>query len=218
MGSMYTPCSGRWIAIAAAIAVLAAGCQTESTAPTTPDIQGIVQAAVSATLAARTTTGEVAAGMGAEVKGATGRGVASPVSREGPAAGSSQEIKGGGASVSSTPDRRAPADSTVATPRPSSDACIRPSEASRYYGRRACVRATVLRAVYRPDVRGSPTFIDLSEGFSVVIWGTERSAFRPPPESQFPPGTVVEVTGVIEEYRGHPEIIVSTPSQVRAVR
>ncbi len=196
--------------------VLVAGCYNGTTTAPTPDIPETVQAAVSATLAASTAREEGVAGLGAEVKGATERGVESPVRREDYSAGSSQEAKDRGVSVSSTPDRPVSADSTVATQRPSSDACIHPSEASRYYGRRACVRAAVVRAVYRPDVRGSPTFIDLPDGFSVVIWGSQRSAFRPPPESQFPPGTVVEVTGVIEEYRGHPEIIVSTPSQIRA--
>ncbi len=96
--------------------------------------------------------------------------------------------------------------------------CITTAEARRFYDQRRCVRGTVVQAVYRRDVRGSPTFIDLTDNFSVVVWGSERAAFQPPPEVQFPRGTVIEVTGNIQEFRGAPEIIVREPSQIRAVR
>jgi len=47
----------------------------------------------------------------------------------------------------------------------------------------------------------------------VVIWGTDRSKFKQPPETLYAQHQVC-VTGRIELYHGAPEIIVRSPSQL----
>ncbi len=75
---------------------------------------------------------------------------------------------------------------------------------------------------FATDSRGSPTFLDIGRPypdprrFTVVIWGENRSRFSAPPD-QFYADKTICVTGAIELYRGSPQIIVSSPGQIRAM-
>jgi hypothetical protein len=65
--------------------------------------------------------------------------------------------------------------------------------------------------------RGAPTFINLDQPypnqvFSAVIWIEDRRKFGSP-EQRFA-DREIGVSGVIQMYRGIPEIILRTPSQV----
>jgi hypothetical protein len=65
--------------------------------------------------------------------------------------------------------------------------------------------------------RGAPTFINLDQPypnqvFSAVIWIEDRRKFGSP-EQRFADREIC-VSGVIQMYRGIPEIILRTPSQV----
>jgi len=95
---------------------------------------------------------------------------------------------------------------------------ITPEEASKYIGKTKTVCGEVVSTNYAARSRGQPTFLNLDQPypnqiFTVVIWGSERNKFKSPPEI-FYRGKSVCVTGVIDTYRGKPQIIVRDPSQI----
>lgn len=49
----------------------------------------------------------------------------------------------------------------------------------------------------------------------MVIWGADRPAFNPPPEVLYREKRIC-VTGLIKEFRGRPEVIVSSPAEITA--
>ncbi len=92
------------------------------------------------------------------------------------------------------------------------------SEAYKYAGKNKTVSGTVAAARYAAGSRGQPTFLNFEEPypnhvFGVVIWGSDRSKFETPPDSAFL-GRQLQVTGLIEEYEGKPQIIVTDPEQI----
>lgn len=71
---------------------------------------------------------------------------------------------------------------------------------------------------YATRSNGRPTFIDLghpypNETLTVVIWGSDRARFDPPPESL--QGRRICVSGAVRSYHGRPEIIAYGPGQIR---
>ena len=95
---------------------------------------------------------------------------------------------------------------------------ITPADADKYIGQTKTVCGKVASATYAARSRGQPTFLNLDQPypnhiFTVVIWGSERNKFKSPPETFFK-GKSVCVTGVIDTYRGKPQIIVREPSQI----
>jgi hypothetical protein len=91
-------------------------------------------------------------------------------------------------------------------------------DAAQHVDEEATVCGTVAGAKYAAGARGKPTFLDFERpypaaGFRVVIWGSDRPKFKPPPETAYGQGKVC-VTGKIHLYRGEPEIIVRAPSQL----
>jgi hypothetical protein len=74
------------------------------------------------------------------------------------------------------------------------------------------VRARVVRSYYASTTSGRPTFIDLGHAYpsrsrvTILIWGRNRVNFPRAPELMFRPGTLVCAQGVVELYRGVPEI------------
>jgi len=86
-------------------------------------------------------------------------------------------------------------------------------EAKDHVGEKATVCGTVASEHFAASTKGQPTFINLDEPypkqiFTVLIWGSDRPAFGKIP-------TKLCVTGTISSYRGVPEIIARTPSQIR---
>lgn len=95
---------------------------------------------------------------------------------------------------------------------------ITPAEARSHTGETATVCGVVASTKYAEDVRGRPTFLNLekpypNQVFTVVIWGSDRARFGQP-ERDFA-GANICVTGLIESYKGRPEIIARQPSQIR---
>jgi hypothetical protein len=87
-------------------------------------------------------------------------------------------------------------------------------DAKNHIGENVTVCGTVASEHFAANTKGKPTFINLDEPypkqvFTIVIWGSDRSAF-----GQIP--TKLCITGTISSYRGIPEIIARTPSQVKA--
>jgi hypothetical protein len=87
------------------------------------------------------------------------------------------------------------------------------SQAGHHIGETATVCGTVASEHFAANTKGQPTFINLDEPypkqiFTILIWGSDRSKFGKVPQK-------LCVTGTISSYRGIPEIIARTPSQVR---
>lgn len=94
---------------------------------------------------------------------------------------------------------------------------ITASEASAHIGLTATVCGYVASAKYAYRSKGQPTFLNLDEPyprqvFTALIWGSDRPSFGAP-ETTYA-GRNICVTGRIKSYRGKPEIIVSSPSQI----
>lgn len=98
--------------------------------------------------------------------------------------------------------------------------------ASKYIGQTKAVEGVVVSAKYASTSKGRPTFLNIGKPypelgrFTVLIWGSDRKKF----EMEFPPNPEtyflnkrVQVTGLIEEYKGNVEIILSDPSQIKVV-
>ncbi len=95
---------------------------------------------------------------------------------------------------------------------------IQAEEAAQHIGDVAEVCGHVASAAHFASVRGRPTFLNLErpypdQAFTVVIWGSSRSRFEGPPERLFD-GKSICATGLIETYRGRPQIVVEDPGQI----
>ena len=90
-------------------------------------------------------------------------------------------------------------------------------QARAHIGEQATVCGVVYGGYYARSSRGRPTFINLdgaypNQKFTIVIWGDDRHKFRSP-ERRYQNKKIC-VKGVIESYRGVPQIIVSERSQI----
>ena len=95
---------------------------------------------------------------------------------------------------------------------------ITAAEAKQHVGEFTTVVGTVVSGKYISRSKGKPTFLNLdkpypNQVFTILIWGSDRSKFKQPPESLYY-GKKIAVTGVIIEYKGITEIIVRNPSQI----
>lgn len=95
---------------------------------------------------------------------------------------------------------------------------ISAADARKHIGETATVCGQVASAHYGATTRGRPTFLNLDSAypnqvFTVVIWGSDRSKFGDP-EQKYASKRIC-VTGPITEYRGVPEQVAHSPSQVR---
>jgi hypothetical protein len=90
-------------------------------------------------------------------------------------------------------------------------------QAKNHFRETATVCGVVVSTTYSASSRRSPTFLDLDhpyphQPFTIVIWGDDRAKFGAP-EAIYAHKRVC-VTGWIEEYRGKPEIVATSPSQI----
>ncbi len=79
-------------------------------------------------------------------------------------------------------------------------------------------KVTVCAKVYGTKALEKVTFLDLGAAYpnsllSVVIFAKERNNFKEAPDVMYADKNIC-VTGVIKEYKGKPEIIVSTPGEI----
>ena len=91
-------------------------------------------------------------------------------------------------------------------------------QASNHIGEYATVCGTVSGSHYATSSRGQPTFINLdgsypNQSFTIVIWGSDRHKFISP-EKKYNHKKIC-ATGVIDEYRGTPQIVVQNKSQIK---
>jgi hypothetical protein len=95
---------------------------------------------------------------------------------------------------------------------------ISAAQARDHVGEKATVCGQVVSTHYAASSRGSPTFLNLDEPypnqiFTVVIWGSDRPKFGTP-ESTYE-NTHMCASGVIDSYRGVPQIVAPEPRQLR---
>ncbi len=95
---------------------------------------------------------------------------------------------------------------------------VNPIDAHKFVGKEKTVCGIVASATYAIRSRGQPTFLNLDEPypnqiFTVVIWGSDRKKFENFPET-FLKGKRICVTGIIETYRGKPQIVIHGPDQI----
>ena len=99
---------------------------------------------------------------------------------------------------------------------------ISPNQAIDHIGEYKTVKGLVASAKYLSRVKGRPTFLNLDKAypnqvFTIVIWGDTRDQFSEHPE-YFYRGKNITVSGIIIEYKGIAEIIVSDPNQINLVK
>ncbi|MFP4228467.1 MAG: hypothetical protein ACLFTE_06535 [Salinivenus sp.] len=96
---------------------------------------------------------------------------------------------------------------------------IAAADAHQHAGARATVCGRVAEVEWLRDIEGEPTFVNLGgahpeQSFTAVIWGDDRAGWDDPPAALYE-GRSVCVTGTIEQHEGTPQIVVSSPRQVR---
>jgi DNA/RNA endonuclease YhcR with UshA esterase domain len=91
-------------------------------------------------------------------------------------------------------------------------------QAKNHIGDNATVCGLVVSAEFVESDQRSPTFLDLDhprpdQPFTIVIWGHHREKFGTPDVTLA--NKRVCVTGMIQDFRGTPEIVATDPSQIR---
>ena len=94
---------------------------------------------------------------------------------------------------------------------------ISPDQAASHVGQTETVCGTVASTHYAPRSHGQPTFLNLghaypNEDFTAVIWGENKAQFGTPEDLE---GHRICVTGAIKLYRGKPEVILESSSQLK---
>ncbi|HMB69172.1 MAG TPA: hypothetical protein VKU85_07660 [bacterium] len=92
------------------------------------------------------------------------------------------------------------------------------SDAHRHVGKVVTVCGHVEDTAWMERVRGRPTFLNLGgtypqHTFTVVIWDDVRGRFETAPHVKFA-GADICVTGLVETYKGKPQIIVRDPDKL----
>ena len=121
----------------------------------------------------------------------------------------------------SSPSQKAPSYSTSKTAS-TGGTSIRASEASRHVGSRKIVCGPIVDTRYATSSNGKPTFLNFDKAypnhpFVVVIWGSDRGKFPDKPERHYK-GSNVCASGLIESYKGKPQIIARSESQLEVQR
>ncbi len=98
-------------------------------------------------------------------------------------------------------------------------------EAGNYIGQYKIVEGIIVDSYYARNSKGKPTFLNFHKPykgyFTCLIWGSDRAKFieefHSDPETYFL-SKRVQATGLIEEYKGAPEMILADPSQIKVIR
>jgi hypothetical protein len=96
---------------------------------------------------------------------------------------------------------------------------ISAEEATEHVGQHAEVCGPVAEVVQVRDVGGKPTFINLGgahpdQSVTALIWEAERTKWDTAPEALYENRSIC-VTGTVERHEGTPQIVVSSPTQIR---
>jgi len=96
---------------------------------------------------------------------------------------------------------------------------VSPEEATQYSGQRTEVCGEVAEVTYVSRIGGNPTFINLGEthpdqSFTALIWEDDRRSWNEAPEGRYGEEEIC-VTGTVRLHEGTPQIVVSSPRQIR---
>jgi DNA/RNA endonuclease YhcR with UshA esterase domain len=91
------------------------------------------------------------------------------------------------------------------------------AQAAQHVGERTTVCGIVASTKYLSSSRSKPTFLNIGkpypdEDFTVVIWPEDRAKFGHPEDTML--NKNICVTGLIELYKGKPEIIARSANQI----
>ncbi len=98
---------------------------------------------------------------------------------------------------------------------PISAQTISASEAKNHVGEKATICGKVASERTATSSRGEPTFINLdaaypNQVFTILVWGDDRQTVGKLPTE----GSRVCATGLIQDYKGVPEIVVKSSGQL----
>jgi len=99
---------------------------------------------------------------------------------------------------------------------------VAPDAAGEYVGQRAEVCGRVAEVSQIQDIDGRPTFINLGgahpgQPFTAVIWAEDRVRWDTAPAVLYGRRSIC-VTGTVQHHEGTPQIVVSSPAQIRRRR
>ncbi|MDA9890823.1 hypothetical protein N9D51_01370 [Actinomycetota bacterium] len=122
-------------------------------------------------------------------------------------------------SETSSPSLASTATSTPLTTLNSCPGAIPWDQAYENVGGRATIEGPIVSTSYASGSRGQPTFLNVGkpypgpDRFTVVIWGYDRANFLFAPEVEYDNKTIC-VTGLVETYKGSPQIVADTASDI----
>lgn len=87
-------------------------------------------------------------------------------------------------------------------------------DAGSYYGKYMTIEGVIVSGKCLPKVCFLNFDKDYRTTFAAVIFTSDLSKFPPNPD-QFYRNKKVQVTGIIKEYKGKPEIILKGPDQIK---
>ena len=95
---------------------------------------------------------------------------------------------------------------------------IQPETIAEHVGDSVSLTAKVYSTRYFENAKDAPTLLNLGAAFphqllTVVIYGTERKNFSEAPENFYKDKTI-RITGKVELYKGKPQIVAKTSSQI----
>lgn len=131
-------------------------------------------------------------------------------------------LSGCGSGAPSDNSGQSPASDAGALGAQTLDACpdsVPWDQAHSYIGEQISVEGPVTGTVYASESRGKPTFLNIGMDypdparFVIVIWGYDRDNFSFAPEVTYESKRIC-VTGVVEMYKGVPEIIADSASDI----
>ena len=91
-----------------------------------------------------------------------------------------------------------------------------------HIGELVTITGPTISTVYASESRGQPTFLNIGRTypdpgrFTVVIWGYNRDSFPFAPEVGYHDKTIC-VTGLVETYKGIPQIVADRASDIEIV-
>ena len=90
-------------------------------------------------------------------------------------------------------------------------------DAASYYGKYMTVEGIIVSGKCLPKVCFLNFDKDYRTTFTAVIFASDLTKFPPNPD-QFYHNKKVQVTGIIKEYKGKPEIILKEPDQIKITK
>ena len=100
------------------------------------------------------------------------------------------------------------------------DTVISVNEVRDYIGQEVTVQGKVEQVVHLTSVRGKPTYFNMGgkypkQKLTLLLWDSDEHKFIK--GAQFYEGKTIKVIGLIETYRGKPQIVISDPGQIEVL-